>query len=166
MGFAKLPLIVDHWGWEGDFRSPQLGFNGLHFVTMSPTQPLDSSSNVQSPESDMDRGIPFQVIDWVNVPATEHPGDPGMAHWQTVQFPGLRVRIVRYSPGYLADHWCQKGHVVHCLEGGFETELESGDRFLLTQGMSYVVSDGLSSHRSYSEAGVVLLIVDGDFLRA
>ena len=132
---------------------------------MSATDPQDFHSDAQSSQGAAPSGIPFQLIDWATVPSTEHPGDPGMAHWQTVQFPGLRLRIVRYSPGYLADHWCQKGHVVHCLEGAFETELESGERFLLRPGMSYVVSDGRSSHRSYSEAGVVLLIVDGDFLR-
>lgn len=132
---------------------------------MSALPHLDPSSQDLPLEAGAGHGIPFQVIDWANVPATEYPGDPGMAHWQTVQFPGLRMRIVRYSGGYLADHWCQKGHIVHCLEGAFMTELEGGERFLLTAGHSYIVSDGLSSHRSHSEAGVVLLIVDGDFLR-
>ncbi|CAN5324179.1 DHCW motif cupin fold protein [soil metagenome] len=109
--------------------------------------------------------IPFQVINWENVIKTEHPGTTGMAWWQTMQFNGLRVRVVEYSAGYLADHWCQKGHIVYCLEGEFTTEMEDGDSFQLKRGMSYIVSDELSSHRSVTQNGVKLLIVDGDFLK-
>ncbi len=72
--------------------------------------------------------------------------------------------MVEYSAGYLADHWCQKGHIVHCLEGEFKSELETGETFILSKGMTYIVSDNLSSHRSITENGVKLLIIDGDFL--
>jgi hypothetical protein len=109
--------------------------------------------------------IPFQAIDWSNVPKTEHQGEMGTSFWQTLQWEGLRVRIVEYSPGYLADHWCQKGHIVHCLEGEFVSEMEDGTSFSFKKGMTYIVSDNLSSHRSVSEAGVKLLIIDGDFLK-
>ena len=108
--------------------------------------------------------IPFQTIDWTNVPKTEHQGETGTSFWQTLQLGGLRIRLVTYSEGYLADHWCQKGHIVHCLEGAFVSELSTGEHMLLTKGMTYVVSDELSSHRSVSKNGVTLLIVDGDFL--
>ncbi|MBC9930564.1 DHCW motif cupin fold protein [Chitinophaga qingshengii] len=108
--------------------------------------------------------IPFQAIDWTQIPKTTHPGDKGLAYWQTLQFDGLRIRIVEYSAGYIADHWCQKGHIVHCLKGDFISELESGEQFTLTEGMSYVVSDNLSSHRSLTTKGTTLLIVDGAFL--
>ncbi|MBN1638983.1 MAG: DHCW motif cupin fold protein [Ignavibacteriales bacterium] len=111
------------------------------------------------------QNIPFQTIDWSLIPKEEHLGDRGTAFWQTVQFEGLRVRIVEYSNDYMADHWCQKGHIVHCLEGEFTSELQSGENFTLTKGMTYVVSDNLSSHRSVSENGVKLLIIDGDFLK-
>jgi hypothetical protein len=73
--------------------------------------------------------------------------------------------MVEYSENYLADHWCQKGHIVHCLEGEFESELQTGEIITLSKGMSYVVSDNLSSHRSISKNGVKLLIIDGDFLK-
>lgn len=109
--------------------------------------------------------IPFQTIDWPAIEKTEHPGERGTSFWQTVQFEGLRTRIVEYSAGYLADHWCSKGHIVHCLEGEFVSELENGERFTLSKGMSYIVSDEASSHRSFSENGVKLLIIDGDFLK-
>src|SRR5579859_6878024 len=109
--------------------------------------------------------IPFQVVDWQEVERVAYPGETGQAWWRTLAFDGLRVRVVEYSPGYLADHWCQKGHVVYCLEGSFTTELETGERFALEKGMSYIVSDGASSHRSITESGVRLLIIDGDFLK-
>lgn len=108
--------------------------------------------------------ITFQTIDWTNIPKTTHKGEAGTAYWQTVQLPGLRIRIVEYTAGYLADHWCQKGHIVHCLEGEFNSELDNGDSFNLKKGMTYVVSDDMSSHRSMTKDGVKLLIVDGDFL--
>jgi quercetin dioxygenase-like cupin family protein len=109
--------------------------------------------------------IPFQVIDWKDIPRTEYSGECGKAFLQTLQFKGLRIRIVEYSKGYLADHWCNKGHIVHCLEGEFTSENQDGRKFHLKPGMTYVVSDELSSHRSVSENGVKLLIIDGDFLK-
>ncbi len=111
-----------------------------------------------------DKNIPFQTIDWDSISRTEHQGESGVAYWRTVQFEGLRVRIVEYSKGYLADHWCQKGHIVHCLEGEFVSEMESGEKVVMKKGMTYVVSDGLSSHRSVTESGATLMIIDGDFL--
>ena len=112
-----------------------------------------------------DNNIPFQTIDWSKIEKVEHKGETGTAYWQTVQFPGLRIRIVEYSEGYLADHWCRKGHIVHCLEGEFTSELENGEKSTMTEGMTYVVSDDLSSHRSYTRNGVKVMIIDGDFLK-
>lgn len=109
--------------------------------------------------------IPFQIINWSEVPKTNHEGETGNAIWKTVQFLHTRIRIVEYSTGYLADHWCTKGHIVHCLKGEFISEMEGGTEFRLTEGMSYIVSDDLSKHRSKTENGVTLMIVDGDFLK-
>jgi len=108
--------------------------------------------------------IPFQTIDWTSIEKTAHKGETGTAFWQTFQLEGLRIRLVEYTKGYLADHWCTKGHIVHCLEGDFESELQTAFFFKLTKGMTYIVSDELSSHRSISKDGVKLLIIDGDFL--
>jgi len=105
-------------------------------------------------------GIPFGVTDWSAVEPTEHPGETGLATWRTCQFGALRVRMVEYSPGYLADHWCSKGHVVLCVEGRFETELEDGRVFVMTPGMSYQVEDGAAAHRSSTATGAKLFIVD------
>jgi hypothetical protein len=108
--------------------------------------------------------IPYQAIRWAQVPRSEHKGEAGTSFWRTLQLPGLRIRIVEYLPGYLADHWCRKGHIVHCLEGEFVSEQENGAVTIMRKGMTYVVSDEASSHRSRSEQGATLLIVDGDFL--
>jgi hypothetical protein len=106
-------------------------------------------------------GIPFDVTDWSTVPATEHPGEQGLARWRTRQLGAIRVRMVEYSPGYLADHWCSKGHVILCLEGELHTELSDGRRFVLTPGMSYQVADGAEAHRSRTTAaGAKLFVVD------
>ncbi len=113
----------------------------------------------------MNYKIPFQTIDWTNVPKEEFKGATGTAYWQTIQFNGLRIRIVEYTKGYVADHWCRKGHIVHCMEGEFISELQNNEKFEMIKGMTYIVSDELSSHRSISKNGVKLLIIDGDFLK-
>ncbi len=110
--------------------------------------------------------IPFQVIDWTKVPRMEHQGETGIACWQTLEFGGTRIRIVEYTKGYIADHWCKKGHIVHCLEGDFTSESEGGGHLELSKGMTYIVSDEMSSHRSTTMNGVKLLIIDGDFLKS
>jgi hypothetical protein len=107
----------------------------------------------------------FETYNWSTVPKTEHRGETGTSFWQTIQRDGLRVRVVEYSAGYLADHWCTKGHIVHCLEGEFASEMKNGDSVILSKGMMYIVSDEQSSHRSTSKTGATLLIIDGDFLR-
>ena len=111
------------------------------------------------------QNIPFQAINWSAVERTIHPGETGTAYWQTIQFNGLRIRVVEYSAGFLADHWCSKGHIVYCLEGAFESELQNGGVIALSMGMSYIVSDDMSSHRSVTTNGAKLLIIDGDFLK-
>ncbi len=109
--------------------------------------------------------IPFQLINWPALPKKVQPGETGTSSSSIIQIDGLRIRMVEYSPGYIADHWCRKGHIVHCLEGEVFSQLETGESFLLTPGMMYVVSDEMSSHRSRSQDGVKLLIIDGDFLK-
>lgn len=105
-------------------------------------------------------GIPFGTTDWSAVEPTRHPGTTGSATWRTRTFGGIRVRLVEYSPGYLADHWCTKGHILLCLEGELHTELEDGRTFTLTPGTSYQVADGAEPHRSSTSTGAKLFIVD------
>jgi len=104
--------------------------------------------------------IPFGTTDWSAVARTEHPGETGVAHWRTRQFGAIRVRMVEYSAGYLADHWCEKGHILLCLSGELETELADGSVAVLTPGMSYQVADGAMAHRSRTRVATTLLIVD------
>jgi hypothetical protein len=104
--------------------------------------------------------IPFGVTDWSTIEPTEHPGEAGCARWRTRQFGPIRVRKVEYSPGYRADHWCSKGHILFCLKGGLTTELADGRVFVLTPGLSYQVADGAEPHRSFTVSGAELFIVD------
>lgn len=104
--------------------------------------------------------IPFGTTDWDAVPATEHKGECGSAVWRTREFGGIRVRMVEYSAGYLADHWCSKGHILLVLDGELETELADGRRFVLRRGQSYQVADGAEPHRSSTRDGARLFIVD------
>lgn len=104
--------------------------------------------------------IPFGTTDWSGVEATEHQGETGLARWRTRQFGAVRVRIVEYSPGYRADHWCVKGHILLCLEGELHTELEDGRTFVLKPGMTYQVADNAEPHRSFTAVGAKLFIVD------
>jgi len=100
------------------------------------------------------------ITDWDQVVPTEHPGDCGVALWRTMMFGDIRVRMVEYSPGYVADHWCSKGHVILCLSGSLNIELGDGKRLGLKPGQSYHVGDGDPPHRSSTAAGATLFIVD------
>jgi len=104
--------------------------------------------------------VPFGTTDWSTIEPTEHEGERGVAYWRTCRFGELRVRMVDYTPGYVADHWCVKGHVLLCVSGELHTELEDGRRFTLTAGMSYQVADDAEPHRSSTEVGARLFIVD------
>jgi len=104
--------------------------------------------------------IPFGVTDWTQLEITEHKGERGSELWRTRQFGGIRVRSVEYTPGYLADHWCRKGHILLCTEGELLTELEDGRTFTLRPGMSYQVADDAEAHRSSTSVGAKLFIVD------
>jgi quercetin dioxygenase-like cupin family protein len=105
--------------------------------------------------------IPFGTTDWAGIEQTEHKGERGTAWWRTREFSGIRVRMVDYSPDYLADHWCEKGHILLVLDGELETELADGRRFVLRPGQSYQVADGAEPHRSRTGPhGARLFIVD------
>ena len=104
--------------------------------------------------------FPFTVIDWQNVESEEHRGESGYAKWKTRNFGDIRVRMVEYSAGYRADHWCQKGHIILILEGELITETEDGKEIILTPGMSYQVADDIMPHRSHTETGIKMFIVD------
>ena len=105
-------------------------------------------------------GIPFGTTDWACVEPTTHSGDAGFATWRTRAFNGVRVRMVEYSPGYVSDHWCSKGHILFCLSGELLTTLADGRSFALKPGMSYQVGDNMEPHRSSTKTGAKLFIVD------
>jgi quercetin dioxygenase-like cupin family protein len=106
------------------------------------------------------KNIPFGLTEWEQVEPTEHKGETGLAVWRTRQFDAIRVRLVEYSPGYRADHWCSKGHILLCLEGELHTELQDGRVFILKPGISYQVADGAEQHRSFTSIGARLFIID------
>lgn len=104
--------------------------------------------------------IPFDTTDWATIAPTTHAGETGVAYWRTRRFGDVRVRVVEYSPGYRADHWCEKGHLLLCLAGELHTELKDGRVAVLTPGMSYQVGDAMEPHRSFTATGAKLFIVD------
>jgi hypothetical protein len=104
--------------------------------------------------------LPFGTIDWNAEERTAHAGETGEAQWRTRRFGDVRVRMLEYSPGYRADHWCSKGHFMLCLEGELDTELADGRRFTLRPGMSYQVADDAEPHRSSTRIGARHYVVD------
>lgn len=105
-------------------------------------------------------GVPFHTTDWSQVAATTHPGEVGIATWRTIEIGNIRVRTVEYSAGYVADHWCERGHVLLVLEGEIITELRDGRVVTLGAGHSYQVASGPNAHLSKSPTGARLFIVD------
>jgi quercetin dioxygenase-like cupin family protein len=106
------------------------------------------------------KSFPFQTLDWNSIKAEEHEGTTGTASWKIFQMGDIRIRLVEYSAGYLADHWCNKGHIIYCITGEMTTILEDGREFTLSQGMTYHVGDNSNAHRSNSKNGCTLFAVD------
>ncbi len=104
--------------------------------------------------------VPFCITDWSAIQPTVHPGERGTAYWRTLEAGNIRVRMVEYSPGYVADHWCERGHVLLVLEGELTTDLKNGESYVLKPGTSYQVADKAAPHRSRTEGGAKLFIVD------
>ena len=106
------------------------------------------------------KDFPFAVTDWEKIPVTQQPGEKGFFSSRAQTFGDIRVRMMEYSPGYEADHWCSKGHVILCLEGELHTRLSDGRQFTLKPGNSYQTADGDPPHRSSTTTGAKLFIVD------
>jgi len=103
---------------------------------------------------------PFETIDWSTIEKVKYPGEKGFATWQTTMMGEIRIRMVEYSAGYLADHWCSKGHIIYCIKGKMVTELEDGRKMKMKKGITYHVGDNSMGHRSTSKKGCKLFIVD------
>jgi quercetin dioxygenase-like cupin family protein len=106
------------------------------------------------------RDVSFCTTDWSAIAPTAHAGERGIAYWRTLEMGNIRVRIVEYTPGYKADHWCERGHVLYVLEGELTTELANGECYTLKSGCSYQVADKAAPHRSRTETGAKLFVVD------
>ena len=116
--------------------------------------------NPANPNSIKILDVPFMTTDWSSIRPTEHKGETGMAFWRTLEIGNIRVRMVEYSPGYVADHWCSRGHILLVMEGELVTELKDGRKFVMGPGMSYQVASGSEPHKSSTPSGVKLFIVD------
>ena len=104
--------------------------------------------------------IPFAATDWSSVERVEKIAQAGQAFWRSQQFGDVRVRMVEYTPGYVSDHWCEKGHILLCMNGELHTELKDGRTYTLTPGMTYQVADHAEPHRSTAPKGATLFVVD------
>jgi hypothetical protein len=105
--------------------------------------------------------VPFAVTHWDNETSAEHKGETGTSFWQTFEEGNLRVRMIEYSPGYKADHWCPRGHVLLVLEGELDIELKDGQKFKLMPWMSFQVADDEKNpHLAFTEEGARVFIVD------
>lgn len=110
--------------------------------------------------------IPFMLNNWNSVPVVEYKGEKGTSYWRTIEIDGIRMRIVEYSAKFLADHWCEKGHVLYCMEGCITIKLKNGGEYEIKKDMSFIVSDNSDAHFVSSENGAKVFILDGDFLKS
>ena len=101
------------------------------------------------------------LIDWSRTSESAHPGESGAAAVRSHQLGSIQLRLVVYSANYVADHWCQKGHIVFVVAGHLVIEHQHGTTYALAPGMTYYVADddGLP-HRVLSKNGATIFIVD------
>ena len=106
--------------------------------------------------------MPEAITDWSRIPAGTMAGASGTVQTRAHQSGDVRLRLVEYGAGYLADHWCSKGHIIYVLAGALGIEHENGKpACMLSAGMSWQVADGEGpAHRVRSETGARVFIVD------
>jgi quercetin dioxygenase-like cupin family protein len=104
--------------------------------------------------------VPFTVTDLSKVAPSEHAGEKGTSFWHTLESGNLRIRIVEYSAGFLADHFCPRGHVFYVLEGTVLVELKDGQTFTLQAGQDFIAADCENGHRISSSTGAKVFIAD------
>lgn len=105
--------------------------------------------------------VPFTVTDWSRVPAVEHSGETGTSYWRTVEDGNVRARIVEYSPGYRADHWCARGHVLWIIEGELTIGLKDGRTHEMKKGMSFQAGDDEANpHLARTTTGATVFLID------
>mgnify|MGYP001765612062 CR=1 FL=1 len=109
----------------------------------------------------MIENTPFMPVDWERLTAEKHPGELGMSVWRTQNTPGLRTRIVLYTPGFRSDHWCERGHVLLVLEGELTGDLKDGRTFTFRAGQGFVAGDDAANpHKAHTGPGAKVFIVD------
>lgn len=102
-------------------------------------------------------GLPEAVVDWSRTPATKTAGATSRAHKTN----DVQLRVVDYDPGYLADHWCSKGHILYVISGSLTIEHGDGKAsYELAAGMSWQTADNGPPHRVRSTGGATVFIVD------
>jgi hypothetical protein len=104
--------------------------------------------------------LPLEATDWGSVEEERQPGATGHAISKTRSYADVRVRFIEYTPGYLADHWCSKAHVIYCIAGEISIELDNGHRLNVRKGMSLATEQDGTRHRLSSDIGAVIFVVD------
>src|SRR5262245_51372196 len=105
--------------------------------------------------------LPIGSIDWSRVPPVIQRGETGTSTARTRDFGDITLRLVAYSPGFKADHWCAKGHIVYVISGCVVIEHEDKTRTVLSPNTSWHAPDeAIPRHRVLCEAGATLFIVD------
>ena len=105
--------------------------------------------------------FPAGITDWSQTSESVHPGSPGTATVRSRQIGDIQLRLVVYSPNYLADHWRHKGHIVFVVAGDLMIEYQHSLTYKLVPGTSYHVADGDGpAHRVLTENGATVFIVD------
>ena len=105
--------------------------------------------------------VSYSLIDWQNVESTEVKGITGHAFWKTKKFNDLRIRIIEKSPGYRADHYCKKGHVIYVIDGEMVIDFENGEKFSVSAGQTVFLGDDPEfGHSTFTENGIKYFIID------
>ena len=105
--------------------------------------------------------FPVGITDWSQISESVHPGASGTAAVHSHQLGDIQLRFVVYSPNYVADHWCHKGHIVFVIAGQLVIEHQHSLTYKLMPGMSYhVADDDEPPHRVISDNGATIFIID------
>lgn len=99
-------------------------------------------------------------INWELSQAEKSLGTSGFVFSKSVDLGTIRMRQLSFSENYEADHWCEKGHIIHVLAGELIIEYQDGSQVTIPTGQSLILGDSISLHKAKTESESTVLIID------
>jgi len=104
--------------------------------------------------------INTQLIDWESTAPIETKGKTGVNTAHEFSSGGYKIRLLVYSSNYESDHWCEKGHIIHCIEGSMMLKIKDRKDIYLSAGKSLLLGEGDHHMAVTGDVSAKIFIID------